>query len=117
LKLAGKSLAGGRNRTYRSAAVARAHNQAEAERLLNQGLTAAGLKGIRLDLLSGSDVRKVALADLLLTRTVARQTWIADRLAMRSAANVSQQVRRYRMKTKPKLAPEMKNYQQAVKIC
>jgi len=117
LKLASKSLAAGRNRTYRSAAVARAHDQAEAERLLNQGLRAAGLEGSRLDLLPGSDVRKVALADLLLARTVARQSWIADRLAMRSAANVSQQVRRYRMKKKPKLPPEMKNYLQAVKIC
>jgi REP-associated tyrosine transposase len=45
--------------------------------------------------LPGSDVRKVALASLILERTLARQSWIADKLAMASAANVSQQVRRY----------------------
>jgi hypothetical protein len=57
------------------------------------------------------------LADLLLARTVARQSWIADRLAMCSAANVSQQVRRYRLKKKPKLPAQLKAYLQAVKIC
>ena len=66
--------------------------------------------------LPGSDVRKTALASLLLERTVARQSWIAERLAMRSAANVSQQVRRHRAK-KPKLPPKLKAYFQSVKIC
>ena len=53
------------------------------------GLAAAGLSARELDSLPGSDVRKVALANLLLERTVARQSWIADKLAMCSAANVN----------------------------
>ena len=73
------------------------------------GLAAAGLEEETLDALPGSDTRKVALAKLLVSRTVARQSWVAERLAVSSAANVSQQVRRYR-KTKPKLAPKLKIY-------
>jgi putative transposase len=117
LKLAGKGLAAHTNRTYRSASVARAHDQAQADRLLEKGLAAAGLDESALRLLPGSDLRKVALADLLLTRTVARQSWIAYRLAMHSAANVSQQVHRYRLKKKPKLPSQLKAYLQSVKIC
>lgn len=109
LKLAGKAVSSRRNRTYRSAAVARAHDQREAERLLKEGLAAAGLEENALGDLPGSDVRKTALASLLLERTVARQSWIAERLAMRSAANVSQQVRRHRM-TNPKLPAKLKTY-------
>ncbi len=107
LKLGEKALRRRRNRTYRSGAVAKAHDQKEAERLLREGLEAAGLEEKALEDLPGSDVRKVALADLLTSRTVARQSWIAERLAMRSAANVSQQVRRHR-KTKPKLPARLK---------
>jgi putative transposase len=66
--------------------------------------------------LAGSDVRKVALANLLRERTVARQSWIAEHLVMRSAANVSQQVRRYRL-SKPQLPRKLKTYLSAVKIC
>jgi len=84
------------NRTYRSTPLFRAHDEREAQHLLDGGLAAAGLSARELDSLPGSDVRKVALANLLLERTVARQSWIADRLAMRSATNVSEQVGRYR---------------------
>ena len=69
-----------------------------------------------LDSLPDFDVRKVALASLILETMLARQSWIADKLAMRSAANVSQQVRRYR-RHKPKLATGLKEYLQSVKIC
>ena len=79
------------------------------------GLAAAGLSVKELDSLPGSDVRKVALANLLLERTVARQRWIAEKLTMRSAANVSQQVRRYRAK-RPRLTGALKEYLQSVKI-
>jgi len=79
-------------------------------------LTAAGLSARDLDSLPGSDVRKVALASLILERTVARQSWIADKLAMRSAANVSQQVRRYHAR-KSRLPAALKQYLQSVKIC
>ena len=88
----------------------------EAERLLSEGLGAAGLEEDALGSLPGSDMRKAALASLLLERTVARQSWIAERLAMRSAANVSQQVRRHRMKN-PKLPATLKVYLKSVKIC
>jgi hypothetical protein len=80
------------------------------------GLAAAGLSARELDSLPGSDARKVALASLILERTVARQSWIADKLAMRSAANVSQQVRRYRAR-RSRLPPALKAYLQSVKIC
>src|SRR3954466_11425049 len=89
----------------------RAHDEREAQRLLDGGLAAAGLSTKELDSLPGSDVRKVALANLLLERTVARQRWIAEKLAMRSAANVSQQVHRYRAK-RPSLTVALKQYLQ-----
>jgi putative transposase len=116
LKLAGKRVTSRTNRTYRSAAVSRAHDQWEAERLVKEGLAAASLDEDALGELPGSEVRKVALASLLLQQTVASQSWIAERLAMRSAANVSQQVRRYRQKT-PKLPVRLKIYVDSVKIC
>lgn len=109
LKLAGKNATRQSNRTYRSAALARAYDEKEAERLLQAGLVAAGLDEKGLERLPGSDARKRALASLLLERTIARQSWIADRLRMRSAANVSQQVRRYR-KEKLKLPPKLAAY-------
>jgi hypothetical protein len=116
LKLAGKAITSRKNRTYRSGGVSRAHDEREAKRLLRDGLAAAGLDEESLGSLPGSDVRKTALATLLLERTVARQGWIADQLAMRSAANVSQQVRRHRLK-RPKLPTKLKAYLQSVKIC
>ena len=114
LKLAQRGIRS--NRTYRSAGIARAHDEVQAQRLLEKGLAAAGLHKEVLSRLAGSDVRKVALANLLLERTVARQSWIAEHLVMRSAANVSQQVRRYRL-SKPQLPRKLKTYLSAVKIC
>ncbi len=102
--------------TYRSAPLFQAHNEKETRRLLEGGLAAAGLSARELESLPGSDVRKVALASLILERTVARQSWIADKLAMRSAANVSQQVGRYRAR-KSRLPAALKEYLQSVKIC
>ena len=115
LKQARQPLTAGKNRTYRSAPLSRAHDESEAERLLREGLAAAQLEEAVLVALPGSDVRKTALASLLLERTMARQTWIAERLAMRSAANVSQQVRRYRI-NRPILPSQLKSYLQSVKI-
>ena len=80
-----------------------------------RGLSPAGLLTRELDSLPGSDVRKVALANLLLQRTVARQSWIADKLAMRSAANVSQQVRRYPTQ-RPRLASAFREYLESVNL-
>src|SRR5438477_921543 len=107
LKLADKALRLRRHRTYRSSGISMAHDEREAERLLQTGLVAAGLEEKALSALPGSDPRKVALAILLMGRTVAPQSWIADRLAMGSAANVSQLVRRHR-KTKLSLPPSLK---------
>jgi len=115
LQLAGKGIATRRNRTYRSAPLFRAHDEREAQQLLDGGLAVAGLSARELDSLPGSDVRKVALANLLLERTVARQSWIADKLAMRSAANVSQQVRRYRTR-KPRLAATLREYLKSARL-
>jgi len=95
LQLAGKGIATRKNRTDRSAPLFQVHNEKEARRLLEGALAAAGLSARELDSLPGSDVRKVALANLLLERTVARQSWVADKLAMCSAANVSQQSRSF----------------------
>ena len=47
----------------------------DAQRLLDGGLAAAGLSAKELDSLPGSDVRKVALVNLVLERAVARQSW------------------------------------------
>ena len=116
LQLAGKGIATRRNRTYRSAPLFQAHNEKQAQRLLDGGLATAGLSTRELDSLPGSDVRKVALANLLLERTIARQSWIADKLAMRSAANVSQQVRRYRAR-RSRLPAALREYLQSVRIC
>jgi hypothetical protein len=87
----------------------------DAQRLLDGGLAAAGLSAKELDSLPGSGVRKVALANLLLERTAAKQSWIAGKLAMRSAANLSQQVRRYRAK-RPRLTYALKEDLQSVRI-
>lgn len=116
LELVGRRVQARRNRTYRSGAVVQAHDEREAEKLLREGLAAAGLTESALGDLPGSDPRKAALACLILERTVARQDWIADRLAMRSAANVSQQVRRYRIKER-KLPERLVAYLKSVKIC
>jgi putative transposase len=101
---------------YHVMALFQAHDEKEARRFLDGGLAAAGLSARELDSLPGSDVRKVALASLILERTVARQSWIADKLAMRSAANVSQQVRRYRAR-RSRLPLALKEYLRSVKIC
>ena len=116
LQLAEKGIATRRNRTYRGAALFRAHDEREAQRLLDGGLAAAGLSDKDLESLPGSGVRKVALANFVLERTVARQSWIAEKLAVRSAANVSQQVRRYRSK-RPRLTGPFKEYLRSVRIC
>lgn len=71
-----------------------AHDVEQAEKWLAAGLETSGLTQDDLARTKGSDPRKLALADLLWSRTVVSQEWIARELAMRSAANVSQQLRR-----------------------
>ena len=85
-----------RNAAYRSGLVYRAHDAVEAERILTQGLNVLQLEVEDLETVSGSDVRKVVLAEFLASHTSAPQVWIASRLRMKSASNVSQQLRRIR---------------------
>jgi putative transposase len=94
LKLAEGLLGRAKSRAYRRAAVTQAHGLERAERWLRDGLAAAGLNEKELLRTPGSDLRKIALAQLLWRRTTVSQVWLAERLAMRSAANVSQLLRR-----------------------
>ncbi|MBX7206864.1 MAG: transposase [Verrucomicrobiaceae bacterium] len=97
-----------KSRAYKHTPQARAHGMAEAERYLKEGLAAAGLSAAELAQTKGSDPRKVVLARLLWSRTVASQEWIARALKMRSAANVSQQLRRLaKRRSGPKLPGEL----------
>ncbi|HEY2714054.1 MAG TPA: transposase [Chthoniobacterales bacterium] len=97
-KLAETTLKRARSRAYRGAAVRQAHGMERAQRWLEQGLAAAGLRQEELPRLRGSDPRKVNLAQLLWRRTTVTQEWLADKLQMRSAANVSQLLRRAALK-------------------
>jgi hypothetical protein len=74
---------------YRRSRERLAHGEREAERLLAEGLKAAGLSEGDLAGLRASDQRKVALARVIWRRTTVSQGWIAERLKMRGAANVS----------------------------
>ena len=102
------------SRAYRKAPQVTAHGEEQARRWLAEGLEAAGLVVKDLPGLKGSDLRKLALAELLWKRTTVSQEWIAEKLSMRSAANVSQQLRRFnRLKTQSKLSAEMRGFLQS----
>ena len=81
------------------------HGLEEAERLVLEGIKAAGLATKELEGLPGGDPRKVALGKLVRERTVASCGWLAARLKMRSAANVSQTLRRTEWKRLIKRLP------------
>jgi hypothetical protein len=85
-----------RNAAYRSSPVSRDHGTEEAKRILALGLSRLQLEPKDLENLSGSDVNKVVLAELVSEGTGVSQAWIAAELRMRSAANGSQQLRRIR---------------------
>ena len=87
-----------KSRAYRKQVPVREHSERRAEVILAEGVKAAGLKRRELEMVKGSDPRKVLLADLLWRRTVVSQEWLAENLAMKSAANVSQQIRRLERK-------------------
>jgi len=94
LQLGEATLKKARHRSTRTSAEARAHGEAEAERLLRGGLAAAGLSAQSLLASKGSDPRKVALARVIWQRTTVSMAWLARHLEMKSAANASQQLRR-----------------------
>jgi putative transposase len=83
-----------RNRNYQSTQMGRDHAQAEAERIVRDGLQRFGLSESDLESLPGSDPRKVAIAGTVHRNTTTLLGWTAKRLQMKSAANVSQQLRR-----------------------
>ena len=99
-----------------SAALFRAHDEREAQRLLDGGLAAAGLSAKELDSLPGSDVRKVALANLLLERTLARQRWIAVKFsdAQRSKRQSTSSPIPYQ---ETEIDRRLKEFLQSVRIC
>ncbi|VVM05924.1 hypothetical protein MAMC_00849 [Methylacidimicrobium cyclopophantes] len=93
-KLADTTRMGAPSRSSRGKGEGRAHDLARAEKLLQQGLEAAGLDSDGIRALPGSDGRKVAIARVIWEQTAVPQTWLAERLGMGSASNVSQQLRR-----------------------
>ena len=72
----------------------RAHGEEEARRLIAEGLKAAGVDAADLETRPGSDFIKVALAEIVWSRTTVNMEWIAKALTMRSASNARQQIRR-----------------------
>jgi REP element-mobilizing transposase RayT len=85
------------NSNYRSSELGKAFTEAEAGRLLAEGLEHFGLDEAALRKTPKGDWRKVAVAWAICERTTARQEWIAERLHLKSASNVSQRVRQYRL--------------------
>ena len=102
------------SRKYRSSRERLAHDEYQAEKLLAEGLKAAGLGSVELARLPGSDARKVALALCLESCTTVSQSWLAERLQMRSASNVSQQLRR--ADDKAPLPARLRQFLNSVKI-
>ena len=104
LKLGERVLRRVRHASYKGTLEARAHGEQEAERLVEEGLRAAGLRKEQLRDLPGSDLRKMALAEVVWSRTTVDLGWISQRLEMRSASNVSQQIRRFKQAENSRLA-------------
>jgi putative transposase len=75
----------------------RAHGEQEAQRLVKEGMAAAGLREADLEAHPGSELRKVAIAKVVWEQTTVGLPWIAERLHMRSRTNASQQIRRHRL--------------------
>ena len=82
-----------RSRAYRRTPQRLSHGLEQAQRLVGQGLKAAGLDRQDLKALPGSDARKVALAKFLRERTTVSLEWVARALCMGGAANVGHYVR------------------------
>ena len=89
LRSASAILGKGKSRGYTRSKEQLAHGEKEAERLLKEGLSAAGLKERDLEALPANEKRKVAIAGIIWRRTTVSQVWIAEKLKMRHAANVS----------------------------
>jgi hypothetical protein len=75
------ALRGGAN--YQSAQMGRDHGQAEAEKIVQQGLERFGLAETDLESLPGNDPRKVPIAGFIHQSTTTPQGWTAERLQMK----------------------------------
>ncbi len=106
LRLADAALRKQRHPSGRGGGESKAHGEAEAGRLLQEGLRAAGLKRPDLSRLKGSDPRKVAIARVIWHNTSVQMSWIAEKLAMKSASNVSQQLRRRAIQARTRTLPK-----------
>jgi len=94
LELGERTLKKQRHRSYKGSQESRAHGEAEAVKLLKEGLAVMDLRKADLERLSGSDARKVAIAGVIRERTTVGMQWINAHLWMKSAANASHQIRR-----------------------
>jgi putative transposase len=88
-QLAEKITSRNKGNAYRTGAVKRAHDVAEPERLIAEGLHRAGVTERELRGQKGSSPIKVALAAAIWKTTTVDPCWIANRLWMKSASNVS----------------------------
>lgn len=104
LRHLGNSVSGKQRNSYSGEAI-QAHDQVQAEQLVQRGMRELGLTEAILRKLPKSDERKCALAWLVHTRTVARHAWMAQRLGMGVPSNLSTYIRSVREgKTKTLLA-------------
>ncbi len=71
------------------ASIKRSHGEEEAGRLLRQGMEYLGLEETELKAIKRNDVRKVALARLIRTRTSVPNQWIARELSLGHASSIT----------------------------
>ena len=115
LQLAEGTLKKTRHRSANATGEKRAHDVREAERLMREGLAAAGLSADELARLPGSDGRKIAIAQMIWSQTIVSMGWLAEHLALKSAANASQQLRRWKGRSR-KLPPALCAWMQTRKL-
>jgi putative transposase len=104
-----------RKRSSLAGKAIRAHDQAEAERVIAVLGKKLGLpeSAAELELLKKGDPRKVVCAALLKAVTAKSNEWIAKRLAMGHPASMSQLV--HRMRREPKESKRLKGYEKILK--
>ena len=83
----------------------KAHGEAEAGRLLQEGLRAAGLKLLTCRLGKRGSKSGHCAGDL--QNTSVQMGWIAEKLVMKSASNVSQQLRRWAIQARTQAAESL----------
>jgi hypothetical protein len=92
LKMVKATFGKGRAASYLGQAK-RAHGEAEAERMVTQGLVALGLDGQWLAEKPKGTVEKQVLAWWLRQRTTAGRRWVSERLCMGEESGVSKAIR------------------------